>query len=124
MKQVELILNLERFSKLTGKLIPGSQIELELIKLYRMVQNENSSTIEIFTVMLLKHLFKDNLKHEFSEINIFFKPNVYLHIVNTFLEKLEIYLLHHCSPKIHDIYFKEYRVIDGVKMTVFTVLKD
>lgn len=124
MKTKELIVNLARFESFAGKLIPDTPVELRLIELYRMIQTEDNSPIEIFTKEFLNYLFKDTIEHKYGEISIFYKEKRYVHIIQTFLHKLEIYLLHHCPPNIHDIVFKEYRDVNGTRMAVFTIHKE
>lgn len=124
MKQKELCLNLNRFEKYANRLIPDYPIELKLIELYRLVENEDNSIYNDFTVLVLQYLFKDTVVRPFSDITIFYKEKRYVNIVQSFIDKLTIYLLHHCDPKVNNIVFKEFRVVDNIKMAVFTVYQE
>lgn len=109
MKEKIVTVDLSRLLKLTRRLIPDDPIELKLIEFYsNIVDRDNKSTIEEFTNHILGVMFYQKGDYDFEEIRNFFKPGVYLTIVEKFISYIDLLVIKECGIRYDTIKFNSY----------------
>lgn len=117
-------IDLTKFRNISGRLIPGEQVELKIIEFYRYIQNEDNNIFELFTKYLLKILYKDDIDRDYYEIYTIYKEKFYIHTVNYFNELLDMYILNKIDPIFVDIVFDSYVENSDDKIVVkFKIIK-
>jgi len=88
----------------TGKLVPGTALELVIIQKYRYVVNRESNTLEDVINYIANYLTKDpDKKSDYNKILVFFKSNFFMYVIMKFLTDLEHILFKHIEPDFKDI---------------------
>ena len=96
-----LEIDLSNLQKHTGKLIPGVDVEMRLVELFKLFYF-NDEPLESFTQYLLGHVYADqelNVIHTYDEVLDFYKEKFYLSVVFEFISLVEHLVLN----KINDI---------------------
>lgn len=108
-----------------GRIIPESDIEIELIKLYKRYHYGRDNMIEKFTNKVLQLIFKDNKDRPYTDIYNFYKDKEYLTAIYTFIDFNTVLINRYIGPDYINVVFNKIKEYTKEKLIVeYEVLKN
>lgn len=82
--------------KVFGKILPGTDIEIELLSLLSYPLKEN--TISIFTNKVLQTIYRDNIDRDYEMITEFYNEKEYINKLYMFIDLFNIIVNRNLNP--------------------------
>lgn len=100
-----ILVDLSLLTKIFGRILPDTDTEIELIKLYKKPYLGSNSMVDKFTSIVLKRIYKDDEDRHFSDISTFYSVKDYLTKVNILLANMTIFINNTIGPDYTSVEF-------------------
>lgn len=91
-----IILDSSKLLKIFGKILPGTDIEIELLSRLSFPLKDNAITS--FTNKVLQTIYRDNLDREYEEITDFYNEKDYINKIYRFIEAFNVIVNRNVDP--------------------------